>query len=226
MIDLGVAHRVFNPSEVGIFFHGVQQLVTDRHAGRKRNVIEIDGNFYLLEKHRKISRQSVQARVLVIKRRHDEQPIRANGFRMLREFPRLGKIRGARRNDNVQAVAVLEGGFRNFLSFGHRKGGEFAGRSEDDYPIGAVGFQVGKQVLVQFFIEFQIFVTRRRGRDPEQNFFARCGRNACRARLGEQRFRNSCAAGNSQRGTRSDGTQKSSSRGLHDSLPGRKPAKV
>src|SRR2546429_7315314 len=52
----GVAHRVFNPSEVGIFFHGVQQLVTDRHAGRKRNVIEIDGNFYLLEKDRKSTR--------------------------------------------------------------------------------------------------------------------------------------------------------------------------
>ena len=55
--------------------------------------------------------------MLVIKRRHDEQPIRANGFRMLREFPRLGKIRGARRNDDVQAVAVLEG-YAFFQTYG------------------------------------------------------------------------------------------------------------
>src|SRR3981081_1323939 len=106
--------------------------MADRYAGRKWNVVEIDGNFHLLEEHREISRQSIQPRMFVIKRRHDEQPIRAIGFRMLREFQRLGEIRGARRNNNVQAVAVLEGSFRNFLSFGYRERGEFAGRSKND----------------------------------------------------------------------------------------------
>ena len=121
---------------------------------------------------------------------------------------------------------MLEGGLGDFLALDHRERWEFAGRSENDDPICAINLQIGEHVFVQFFIEFKVFVAGRRSGDPEQYFSIGNGWNIRSARLGSQRFRNFCATGSLQRGGRPNGTQKSSSRGWHDSLLGRKPAKV
>jgi len=49
-------------------------------------VVEIDGNFYLFEKHGKIFSQSSNRGCLLRKRRHHQQAVRAIGWRVLREF--------------------------------------------------------------------------------------------------------------------------------------------
>ena len=102
-----ITHGIFDPREIRIFFHGMQQLQRDRHAASEWDVIQVDGNFDLLENQGKIPDQPFQLGALVIKRRHNQQPIRAILFSVLRKLERLRKIRRSRPNDNIQAIPVL-----------------------------------------------------------------------------------------------------------------------
>src|SRR5579872_1841766 len=105
--------------------------------------------------------------MLEIKRRNDQQAVSPIRRCVLGEFDGLRKIRGAGRDNDVQAVAMLECDLGHLLALRHRKRRVFPGSPEYDNAVDAGLLEVSHHVGIDAFVKLQILVARGQGCDPE-----------------------------------------------------------